>query len=467
MKKITGRTKGRGKPNLLVILVDDLRYDEFGAGGHPYMKTPHIDRIAHEGALFERAFHTTPICSPNRASILTGQYASRHGIIDNVARDLASHRLPNYHLELQRLGYETAHIGKWHMGNDGKPRPGYDFWVAYDGHGRLFDPKLNENGRYVQHWGYVTDIMNTMAVDWIKRRHNKPWSLWFAHKAVHPDAEQAADGSFKMDGYRPAKRHENLYKGCVFPRKPNMQKPAEFLKHKPAWAEAVALRKTPASKVMHDAIHSGKQEEIRLRAAMMAAVDEGVGMILKTLEDTGELDNTVILFLGDNGYFFGEHGIGPERRFAYEEGIRSPLTIRWPKSVKAGSRIHDLVILQDLAPTLIEIAGGKQGAHVQGRSLLPLLRGKRSGWRKSLLIEYWAENAYPWLVNMTYKAVRTDRYKYIHWVNRARNGELDELYDLDRDPYELVNVAKRPAYRAVRGKMTRELRKLAADALGL
>ena len=131
------------RPNFLIILVDDLRYDEFGAGGHPYMKTPHIDRIAHEGAMFERAFHTTPICSPNRASILTGQYASRHGIIDNVARDAASHRLPNFHIELQRLGYETAHIGKWHMGNDGKPRPGYDHWVAYDGHGRLYDPNLN------------------------------------------------------------------------------------------------------------------------------------------------------------------------------------------------------------------------------------------------------------------------------------------------------------------------------------
>ena len=116
----------RMKPNFLVILIDDLRYDEFGAGGHPYMKTPHIDRLAHEGAMFERAFHTTPICSPNRASIVTGQYASRHGIIDNVARDAMSHRLPNYHLELQRLGYETAHIGKWHMGNDGMPRPGYD-----------------------------------------------------------------------------------------------------------------------------------------------------------------------------------------------------------------------------------------------------------------------------------------------------------------------------------------------------
>ena len=162
------------RPNFLVILIDDLRYDEFGAGGHPYMKTPHIDRLAHEGALFERAFHTTPICSPNRASIVTGQYASRHGIIDNVARDAMSHRLPNYHLELQTLGYETAHIGKWHMGNDGMPRPGYDHWVSYDGHGRLVDPMLNdERRRTSQHTGYITDIMNGLAVEFLERKRDR------------------------------------------------------------------------------------------------------------------------------------------------------------------------------------------------------------------------------------------------------------------------------------------------------
>ena len=461
----------RQKPNILLILVDDLRYDEFGAGGHPYMKTPHIDRIANEGMMFDRAFHTTPICSPNRASILTGQYASRHGIIDNVARDAASHRIPNYHLELQRLGYETAHIGKWHMGNDGKPRPGYDRWVAYDGHGRLNDPLLNEDGKYVQRSGYVTDIMNGMAVDFVKQKHDKPWSLWFAHKAVHPDAEQAADGTIRMDGYKVPARHEELYRGCVFPKKPNMQSPEEFLKHKPVWTEAVELRKSPESLAITDPLHSFTQEEIRLRACMMASVDEGVGMLFEALEQTGQLDNTVILFLGDNGFFFGEHGIGPDRRFGYEEGIRSPLTIRYPKKIKAGARRKQLVILQDLAPTLIDIAGGKPGAHIQGRSLTPLFstnkRGKKTSWRKSVLIEYWAENAYPWLVGMTYKAVRTDRHKYIRWVNRARNGELDELYDLDKDPYEINNVAKRPAYRATRDKLQRELRKLAADALGL
>jgi N-acetylglucosamine-6-sulfatase len=212
---------------------------------------------------------------------------------------------------------------------------------------------------------------------------------------------------------------------------------------------------------------SGTQEEIRLRARMMAAVDEGVGMLLDALQRTGQLDHTVILFLGDNGFFFGEHGLGPDRRFAYEEGIRSPLAIRYPTRIEAGSRYRELVILQDLAPTLVELAGGRPGLHIQGRTLLPLLGGRKGGWRKSILIEYWAEQAYPWLVGMSYKAVRTDRYKYIRWVNRGKNGELDEMYDLAKDPYEIDNVIRKPGYRPMRDRLRRELRRLAAAALGL
>jgi N-acetylglucosamine-6-sulfatase len=466
------------KPNLLVILIDDLRYDEFGAGGHPYMKTPNVDRLAHEGALFERAFHTTPICSPNRASIVTGQYASRHGIIDNVARDAMSHRLPNYHLELQRLGYETAHIGKWHMGNDGMPRPGYDYWVSYDGHGKLVDPRLNHDGRYVQHQGYVTDIMNGLAVDFLERKRSKPFSLFFAHKAVHPDAEQAADGTLKISafgGYVVAERHRDLYRDAVFPRKPNMLSPEQVVRSKPAWAECFQLRSSEQSRQILAAVQSGTQEEIRLRARMMAAVDEGIGAILDLLERKGELDNTFIVFLGDNGYFFGEHGLGPERRFAYEEGIRSPFLVRYPRRVPAGARVRDLVICQDIAPTMIELARGRPGPQIQGRSLLPLFArgskpsrtGSRAGWRKSLLVEYWAEQAMPWLVGMTYKTVRTDRWKYIRWVNRGRNGELDELYDLRNDPFELDNLNRSKAAAPVRERLRRELRRLVAEAVGL
>lgn len=458
------------KPNLLIILVDDLRYDEFGAGGHPYMKTPNIDRLAAEGVLFERAFHTTPICSPNRASILTGQYASRHGIIDNVARDAMSHRLPNYHLNLQKAGYVTAHIGKWHMGNDGMPRPGYDLWVSYDGHGRILNPRLNHNGKYVEHTGYVTDLMNSLAVEFIARKHNRPWSLFLAHKAVHPDAHQAADGTLQMTrfgGYVAAERHKDLYRDAVFPKKPSMLSLAEVAKAKPAWAGAFELKANKSSRTVLAAIGAGTQEEIRQRARMMASVDEGVGMIFDALGRSGQLDDTLILFLGDNGYFFGEHGLGPERRFAYEEGIRSPFLLRYPRKAKPATRIRDLVICQDIAPTLLALAGERPGAQIQGRSLLPLLAGNRSGWRKSFLIEYWAENALPWLVGMSYKAVRTDNHKLIHWVNCGRASELDELYDLQADPFELRNRIASRAYADVRERLRHELKRLVVEALGL
>ena len=458
------------KPDFIVILIDDLRHDEFGAGGHPYMKTPQVDRLAAEGALFERAFHTTPICSPNRASIVTGQYASRHGIIDNVARDAMSHRLPNYHLALQKLGYETGHVGKWHMGNDGMPRPGYDHWVSFDGHGSLTDPRLNVNGAYRRRAGYMTDILNRAALEFVERARRRPYALFFAHKAVHPDAHQAADGTLDMNrfgGYLAAERHRALYRGALFPKKPNMLPPRALVRQAPAWAEAFALRGTARSRRLLASIQAGTQEEIRQRARMMASVDEGVGMLLASLARRGRLDDTLILFLGDNGYFFGEHGLGPERRFAYEEGIRAPFLLRYPRRVRGGARPRELVICQDIAPTLIELAGGRPGAQVQGRSLLPLLAGRRRGWRKSFLVEYWAEQAMPWLVGMTYKAVRTGRHKLIRWVNRGADGELDELYDLERDPYEVNNLARRASHARIRASLRRDLRRLVADAAGL
>ncbi|MCC6197627.1 MAG: sulfatase-like hydrolase/transferase [Burkholderiales bacterium] len=457
------------KPNFLVILIDDLRFDEFGAGGHPYMKTPHIDRLAKEGALFERAFHTTPICSPNRASIVTGQYASRHGIIDNVARDAMSHALPNYHLELQRLGYETAHIGKWHMGNEASPRPGYDLWVSFKGHGRLFDPEFNENGAAVQHSGYITDLLNERAVRFVEAKRDRPFALFLAHKAVHPDAFQAADGTLDLTsqgGYKVPARHADLYKGAVFPPRPNVLPPEEVVKQKPVWAEAFRLKATERSQAVLRAIQAGTQEEIRLRAAMMASVDEGVGMLFDALARRKQLDDTCILFLGDNGYFFGEHGLGPERRFAYEEGIRAPFILRYPRRAKAGSEVKDLALTIDLAPTMVALAGGRPPGSMQGRSLLPLLAGRRTGWRKSVLCEYFSENAMPWLVGMSYKAVRTDRHKLIHWVNRG-GGLLDELYDLERDPYELKNVIASRAYAPVKAKLRRELARLVAESVGL
>jgi arylsulfatase A-like enzyme len=455
------------KPNFIVILVDDLRFDETGVSGHPYMKTPNIDRLALEGARFANAFHTTPLCSPNRASILTGQYASRHGIIDNVGRDAMSHRLANYHLALKGLGYETAHIGKWHMGNDASPRPGYDNWISFRGQGTIQDPIFWEKGKEIGLRGYVTDLLNERAVEFIGRPHSRPFALFFAHKAVHPDVQQRQDGTIDvetMQGYVLPERHQNLYRGCTYPPRPNVKNLNEVLKQKPAWKEVFELRNRPESRAFLDAIHVGTQEEIRERAAMMASVDEGVGMILHTLEKTGALDRTLILFLGDNGFFFGEHGLGAERRFAYEEGIRTAFFIRYPKLARPGTVIEPMVLALDIAPTLIELAGGKPGPHIQGVSVVALLKKRSRQWRKAFLVEYYNESAWPWIVGMSYKAVRTESAKLIHWVHKEG---VDELYDLERDPYEITNVIGRSAYGKVRARLYTELRKLVAQAAGL
>jgi len=465
--------KKNKRPNLVVILIDDLRFDEVGVCGHPYMRTPHTDRIGTEGFRFTNAFHTTPLCSPNRASILTGQYASRHGVIDNVARDALSHRLPNFNPILRRLGYETAHVGKWHMGNSADPRPGYDRWVSFPGHGTIVDPELNIDGHQSPHKGYITDLLNQHALDFVGRRREKPFALFLAHKAVHPDAHQAADGTLdpRGGGYLPAPRHMDLYRGEHFPPRPNVMAPAVAVRAKPAFAEAFELRNSERGRKVMDWIKSGTQEEIRLRAAMMASVDEGVGQLFDVLDRSGALDDTLFLFLGDNGYFFGEHGLGPERRFAYEEGIRTPFLLRYPRMFSPGQTREQMVLAIDIAPTLVTLAGGKARdlAHMQGRSLLPLAP-RRAGvpWRKSFMCEYFTENAMPWLHGMTYKAVRTDRYKYIHWVQKSLTGaECDELYDLRADPYEMRNLHRSNKHAGTVARLRRELGRLVAQSIGL
>jgi N-acetylglucosamine-6-sulfatase len=205
---------------------------------------------------------------------------------------------------------------------------------------------------------------------------------------------------------------------------------------------------------------------------MMASVDEGVGELLAALERNGQLDDTFILFLGDNGYFFGEHGLGLERRFAYEEGIRSPFVYRYPRKVAPGTVHDELVLALDIAPTCIELAGGRPGPQIQGRSLVPLMEGRsgraQGGWRQSIMAEYFSENAMPWLHGMTYKAVRTDRWKYVHWVQKSLAGtECDELYDLREDPYEMRNLIRSKAHAETVARMRRELSRLVASSIGL
>jgi len=460
----------QGRPNVVVVVVDDLRWDEFGAAGHPYLQTPNIDRLAREGAMFTSSFHAVPLCSPNRASILTGQYPSRHGIIDNVARNLASHALKTFPMTLQEEGYDTAFFGKWHMGNDPTPRPGFRTWAAIPGQGRTTDPELFENGRIHVVEGYVTDVLTDRAVEFIERDRDQPFFLYLAHKAVHPTIQQLDDGSTDEStsfGFMPAPRHRGLYEDRVLPPRGNEIATLADLVGKPTIQQALMAKLGIAAgrDLATVPAPGADQETIRRRAEMLLAVDEGLGRIIEALERQGILDQTMVMFTSENGYFYGEHGLTSERRMPYEEAIRNPLIIRYPPEATAASRPEGLTLTVDIAPTVLQIAGAPIGDHIAGESLVPLLRGNSHAWRQSALIEFFTyENPFQHLVDMDYRAVRTSRYKYIHWI---KFPDQDELYDLETDPYELVNVVEEPGMQGLRAELRAELGRLQLQAMGL
>jgi N-acetylglucosamine-6-sulfatase len=445
------------RPNIVFILVDDLRWDELGCMGHPFIKTPHIDRLAHEGALFRNAFMTTPLCSPSRASFLTGQYAHTHGITDNVDRSAASHRLVTFPALLNQSGYETAFVGKWHMGNDDKPRPGFDRWVSFKGQGTYFDPDINEDGKSVKPKGYITDILNGYAVDFIKRRHDKPFLVYLAHKAIHPEVTQNNDGSVDLtqsERFLPAERHRTAFAGKTIPRRASYGRAPQG---KPALLRQIGeLPRLGPGTVTSDEAIFGRQRSL-------LAIEEGVGHILAALKETGQLDNTIIVFTSDNGYFYGEHGLSVERRLAYEESIRMPLIVRYPKLIKRNTVRNELVLNIDLAPTLLSMAGASIPTSIQGTSLTPLLKREKTSWRESFLVEYYSDRVFPRMLTMGYKTIRTAGWKYIHYLEL--NG-MDELYDLKSDPYELNNLINDPGAQKMRETLKAELSRLLTETRG-
>ena len=461
----------QGRPNIVLIVVDDLRFDEFGAGGHPYLETPNIDRLASEGAMFHKAYHATPLCSPNRASKQTGQYVSRHGILDNTSRSRASHLMDLFPKELQKAGYRTAHVGKWHMGNDPTPRPGYDYWVSFSGQGKTFDPDLYEEGRIHPVKGYITDIFTDRAVDFIKKSGDTPFFVYIGHKAVHPEAIQRDDGTIDLSVARefmPAKRHKGRYDGKTMPRRPNYGLSEQDRESKPVIAKALEFRHVlEQDPAWIQEIDPGVSDEtIRRRAEMMLAVDDGVGRIVATLRETGRLDNTLIIFTSDNGYFYGEHALTVERRLPYEEAVKTPLLMRFPGLVRPGTEIDGLAVSVDLAPTILDVAGVEIPKHIQGTSLTPLMRGQKKEVRDSMLIEFYShENPFPWTASLDYRIVRRGKYKYIRWIRFPEDQA--ELYDLEKDPYELDNLLKDPKKAELLEGLKKDMRRLVLMSLGL
>lgn len=440
------------RPNIVVVLVDDLRWDELGCMGHPFVRTPHIDRIAHEGARFRNAFCSTPLCSPVRACLLTGLYTHNHGILDNVNRSQHSHTLKTFPQTLQKAGYNTAYVGKWHMGNDDTARPGFDHWVSMKGQGTSFNPILNENGKRVQHSGHTTDVLNQKVNEFVQKKRDKPFCIYIAHKALHPELTQRDDGSITDPSaakFMPAKRHENLYANDAIPRRLNV---VDNLKGKRALQRTVPGL-PPLSR------ETGTSDEvIRDRLRMLAGIDEGVGQLYTLLEKQGQLENTVLVFTSDHGYWYGEHGLSVERRLPYEEGIRVPLLVRYPPAVQAGTLVDQFAVSVDLAPTILDLAQVKTEQKHDGQTLVPLLKGEQpQDWRDSFLIEYNSDTVFPRLVKMGYKAVRTPRWKYIQF-NELEG--MHELYDVQNDPYEMENLIDQPESQATIKTLQTELKRL-------
>jgi len=439
------------RPNILLVVVDDLRFDDFGAAGHPFARTTHLDRLAREGAQFKNFFAVTPLCSPSRANILTGLETRHHGILDNTDRSPRSHALPTFARNLHAAGYHTGFIGKWHMGNDPTPRPGFDYWVAMKGQGEVADPELYENGRLARVPGYVTDIFTERAVSFLQQRRTAPFLLILSHKALHPNKVQRADGTTEAigeGGFIPAERHKTLYAGAQPARRGNYAVPP---RGKPALERPIpGLKPLGPDTVTPD-------ETIRERLRMLAAVDEGLGQIFAALEKQGTMNQTVVMVIGDNGYFYGEHGLSEERRLAYEESVRLPLLVRYPPQVKAGAEPTGMALTTDLAPTILELAGAPALPGIDGRSLVPLFARTPADWRKSFLIEYTTDIVFPRTLKMGYDAVRTERYKFIRY---RELGGMNELYDLQQDPFELTNLMDSPAAAGLRQQMETELARL-------
>ena len=415
--------------NVVVILSDDHRYDFMGF--HPdapdFLRTPHMDRMRAEGAHLANAFVTTSLCSPSRASILTGRYAHNHGVVDNTSPVPEGTRF--FPQDLQAAGYQTAYVGKWHMGEgdaDDEPRPGFDRWVSFRGQGAYVDPLLNIDGEQIAHEGYTTDILTDYAVEFLRGRDaDRPFFLELSHKAVHAE-------------FLPAPRHRGAYADVAPPYPATMALTARNYLGKPRWVREQRGSWHGVDYLYHGTLGPGGFDAFYRRyAETLLALDESVGRVLDALEAEGLAENTLVIYLGDNGFLLGEHGL-IDKRNAYEESIRIPMLAWAPGWIDAGSTVEGLVRNIDLAPTFLELTGADSPIDMDGASFLGLLTGgTAAGEDREFLYEYYWEYAFPH--TPTTFALRGDRYKFVYYHGV---WDTEELYDIVADPEERTNLVE-------------------------
>jgi len=447
------------RPNILFILTDDQRWDALGLAGSEHLRTPNMDRLGEEGIYFKNAFCTTSLCSPSRASIISGLYAHQHGVVNNFTE--YPEALQSFPMVLQREGYDTAYIGKWHMGetND-EPRPGFNWFVTHKGQGKYWDTEFNFNGqgrKVVK--GYYTSAVTDMAEEWLERERgsDQPWLLMLGHKAPH---------SF----YVPEEKYAHAFDhvSVPYPETAFMldDKPTWITDRLPTWHGIYGPLFDWRKEFPDDSPEAVKDFAAMNRAywATLLSVDDSVGRLYHLLERRGELDNTVIVFLSDNGILSGEHGM-VDKRTAHEPSIRIVQIVRFPGLTPPDQpkEIDEQVLTIDLAPTLLELAGAAPLPDIAGRSWVRLAAAEDPTWRKSWFYHYNYEKQFPYTPNV--RSVRTDEWKYIRYPtgNGTPDRHLAELYQLGTDPEERINLIGRPEFAPMVADLQIELVRLMAE----
>ncbi len=461
------------RPNIVFIFSDDHANEAISAYGARLNQTPNIDSIAREGVRFDRCLVTNSLCGPSRACILTGKYSHLNGFYNNTNSRFDGTQVTFPKL-LRQAGYQTAFVGKWHLVTD---PTGFDYWDILPGQGQYYNPPMIQDGKRVRRMGYVTDIITDLSLDWLKQRDtSKPFLLMCAHKAPHRSWEPGLDKltDLKEVHYPEPKTLFDDYSGRGKAEHEQKMRIATImteqdLKLTPPGDLTPEQRKTwdayyePRNEAFRNANLKGDdlvrwkyQRYMHDYLACIESIDDSVGKILEYLKANGLDKNTLVVYSSDQGFFLGEHGWF-DKRWIFEESLRTPLVARWPGVVKPGSVNKDIVSNLDLAETFLEAAGLPAPVSMQGQSLVPLLKGKTPAtWRQSFYYHYYE---HPGDHNVArHYGVVTKRYKLVHFYEPEFG--YWELFDLKTDPQELKSVYGRPEYAKVQKELETELARL-------
>ncbi|HAQ18969.1 MAG TPA: sulfatase [Prolixibacteraceae bacterium] len=483
-----GQATKQTRPNIVFIMSDDHAYQAISAYGHGLNQTPNIDRIASQGAIFNKGYCTNSICAPSRAVMLTGKFSHLNGKIDN--RGAFDWNQQNFAKILQQNGYQTAMIGKIHL--DGTPQ-GFDYWNVLPGQGQYYNPDFIENGVKKRFPGYVTTLTTEFALNWLDkgRDKSKPFCLLYHQKAPHrnwlpeekyldlyEDREFPFPETFFDDFQGRGTAAHKQEMGIVpimtwghdmkFENDPYTGEPTNFMGdinrmdefQRAIWRKAynprneLFIRNKPEGK---DLAKWKYQRYLRDYLKCIKSVDDGVGQMLDYLDQNGLTENTIVIYTSDQGFYLGEHGWF-DKRFMYEESFRTPILMRFPMEIKPGTVVDQLVQNLDFAPTFLDYAGVEVPTDMQGMSFRKVVKGEKGKWRDAIYYQYYEYPA-EHMVKRHY-GVRTDRYKLIHFYYDVDEWEM---YDLEKDPHEMKSIYGDPAYASVQKNLHKRLTELRAQ----